>query len=87
MTKYYNSASNTIDTIEPYRITSIPAYTFDFEVWSADNTEALDAIFAESGADREPNFDREQAELKLFEKGPNQNGIVNGTLIFRVELA
>lgn len=44
----------------------IPHY--DFETWSYINASELDCIFAETGADRELDFDREKAEEELHEK-------------------
>ena len=38
----------------------------DFETWSEMNEEELTIIFAETGADRELDFDREKAEEKIF---------------------
>lgn len=38
----------------------------DFEKWLEINESELNCIFAESGADRELDFDREREEEKLF---------------------
>ena len=40
----------------------------DFEYWLAQNESELNCIFAETGADRELDFDRENAEIELFLK-------------------
>lgn len=42
----------------------------DFTVWSEINEIELSCIFAESGADRELDFDRERLEEELFENDP-----------------
>lgn len=54
-----------------------PQLTFhnDFEKWSEVNGKELDCIFAETGADREMDFDRESAEMELFE---NQEKFIKG---------
>ncbi len=39
-----------------------------FEEWSEENEQGLDCLFAESGADREMDFDRETAEEVEYEK-------------------
>lgn len=46
----------------------------DFEVWSVVNEDDLNCIFAETGADREMDFDREAEELKIYENDPRING-------------
>ena len=38
-----------------------------FEEWSERNEQELSEIFAESGADRESDFDREREEIKIYE--------------------
>ena len=38
-----------------------------FEEWLEINEEELSILFAETGADREPDFDIEAEELKLYE--------------------
>ena len=38
-----------------------------FEDWREANVDDLDCRFAETGADREPDFDRERAEEELYE--------------------
>lgn len=40
----------------------------DYELWLAQNETELKCIFAESGADREMDFDQENAEIELFLK-------------------
>jgi len=40
----------------------------DLEMWIELNEEELTCIFAESGADRELDFDREKEELEIWEK-------------------
>ena len=42
----------------------------DFETWSTLNEQELNCIFAESGADREMDFDREAEEMKIWESDP-----------------
>jgi len=42
----------------------------DFETWCVFNEKELDCIFAESGADREMDFDREAEEMKIWESDP-----------------
>jgi len=42
----------------------------DFETWCVFNEKELDCIFAESGADREMDFDREAEEMKIWESVP-----------------
>lgn len=39
-----------------------------FEEWSERNEEELTILFAESGADRESDFDRENKEVEIFDK-------------------
>jgi hypothetical protein len=48
-----------------------------FEKWSEINEDELTCIFAESGADREIDFDREKAEEELYNKQPEYNLIWN----------
>jgi len=38
----------------------------DFELWCEINEQELSCIFAESGADRELDYDREKEEERLF---------------------
>ena len=52
----------------------------DFDYWSEINEQELTCIFAESGMDREMDFDREQEEITIFEKHP-----VNYNLIWRTD--
>lgn len=40
----------------------------DFETWSEINDVDLTIYFAETGADREMDFDREKEEREIFEK-------------------
>jgi hypothetical protein len=41
-------------------------YHPDFDTWSEVNEKELDCIFAETGADRELDFDREKEEEILY---------------------
>ncbi len=41
-------------------------HTLDFHDWSCDNEDELTCIFAESGADRELDFDRETQEESMY---------------------
>jgi len=46
-----------------------------FEIWSQINEKELDIYFAETGMDRELDFDREVAEERLFNQLKNLNRI------------
>lgn len=40
----------------------------DFDIWIEINENELNCIFAESGADRELDFDQERKEEELFDQ-------------------
>lgn len=47
---------------------NIVKYTYtSIEAWAERHSNELDCIFAETGADREIDFDREREEEKLWE--------------------
>ena len=46
-----------------------------FEQWLNINEQELDCIFAESGSDREYDFDREEAEYTIYEAGPQRDSL------------
>ena len=51
-----------------------------FEEWSEENSQELDCIFAETGADRELCFNRENEELLIFNKQTKMNQDINSSL-------
>ncbi len=69
--------------VEP--LISLKYYSFNFDEWSADNEEELTCIFAETGADRELDFDRERAESVIYEKEATYKSQYP-KLIWRVQL-
>jgi len=89
MTKSYDSASNkieTIETIHPTHISSVPCYTFTFEEWREENYDAITEYIAEYPDHFTPDMTRYNMEMKLWLKGPGPTGIYNDDIIFRVEL-
>mgnify|MGYP006971744594 FL=1 len=44
----------------------LPMRQYEFDEWCEVNAQELSCIFAESGADREIYFDREQASEDIF---------------------
>jgi len=44
-----------------------------FEEWLEENEEELNCLFAETGQDRELDFDREAVEEKFYEKAKVQH--------------
>lgn len=50
-----------------------------FEEWSEENSQELDCIFAETGADRELCFNRENEELLIFNKQTKMNQDINNS--------
>ena len=49
---------------------------YTLEMFEEVNEAELRCIFAESGADREQDFDYDEEVLKLYEKGPNEYNLV-----------
>lgn len=84
--KVYNSVSNRIETIHKTHITSVPCYTFTFEEWRNENSDAITEYIAKYPDHFTPDMTRYNMEMKLWLKGPGSTGIYNDDIVFRVEL-
>jgi len=60
-------------------------YTLNFETWSSENEVALTTLFAETGSDREMDFDLEASELEVFNTSNRQAPMYRG-IVWEIDL-